>query len=42
MINLDADKNLLIERLDKRVDQMMERGLLDELSQFYDKVNNKI
>ena len=42
MINLDADKNLLIERLDKRVDQMMERGLLDELSQFYDKYKDHL
>ena len=38
LLNLDADKEVLAERLFARVDGMMRRGLLEELAQFYGEV----
>ena len=35
VLNLDADKTILDERLNRRVDKMLQRGLLNELDEFY-------
>ncbi|MCD7033688.1 tRNA (adenosine(37)-N6)-dimethylallyltransferase MiaA [Metabacillus sp. GX 13764] len=36
LIGLTADRELLYERINKRVDHMMEEGLLDEVSRLYE------
>lgn len=35
-LHLHAERDILVERLDRRVDQMMERGLLDEVCFMHD------
>ncbi|KAF7639421.1 C2H2-type domain-containing protein [Meloidogyne graminicola] len=42
LINLDMEKDVLNERLNKRVDKMMERGLLKEVADFYDQWFGKV
>lgn len=42
LINLDMEKDVLNERLNKRVDKMMERGLLKEVTDFYDEYFGKV
>jgi len=37
IIGLTTDRDILYERINKRVDVMMENGLLDEVKSFYDK-----
>lgn len=37
---LDAETNVLDERLDKRVDKMQNKGLMKELTEFYEKVSS--
>ena len=40
LINIDADPKILDERLEKRIDKMITRGLEKELIEFYDTVSN--
>ncbi|KAE9413566.1 hypothetical protein Angca_008663, partial [Angiostrongylus cantonensis] len=40
VLSLDASKEVLIERLNERVEKMKERGLRKELEDYYDKVTN--
>ncbi|TCT26685.1 tRNA dimethylallyltransferase [Melghiribacillus thermohalophilus] len=37
LIGLEMDRNELYERINRRVDQMMEQGLLDEVTRLYEK-----
>ncbi|MRH42633.1 tRNA (adenosine(37)-N6)-dimethylallyltransferase MiaA [Aquibacillus halophilus] len=37
LIGLEMDRSLLYKRIDKRVDMMLEQGLLDEVKFFYEK-----
>lgn len=37
IIGIDMDRNVLYERINKRVDQMMEQGLLDEVRSLWEK-----
>ncbi len=40
VIGLHADRQIMYQRINKRVDSMMEQGLLDEATSLYDKRNN--